>query len=113
MARTSRNLMQFVTVASGSVVSDQAEFGRLAQGGLFVPAAIDKEIFVQASWDTTSANFARVQLRSGSGDWSIASRTTALAQTFEAAAIPFEHFRVELGAASTDTRTFCFVAKFR
>jgi hypothetical protein len=82
------------------------------QAGFFVPPGLDTEVFIQAGWDTTSATFARVQLRNGSGDWSVASRAAALAASFETAAVHFDHLRVELGVAATDTRTFIFLAKF-
>lgn len=104
---------QYTTVASGDTISGQLGVGAFRPHGLFAPASLTQQIFLQAAWDTTSANFARVQLRDGSGDWSVASATATkpVAVTLEDVLGPFSFARVELGAAATDTRTFALVTK--
>lgn len=110
---TFRNPVQFVTIASGSVVSSIADLrGSEGHFAMFLPSSLGAETFLQVSWDTVSANFVRAQLRDGSGDWSVSSPgNVSRAVTLEEIAVPFPQARAEVGSAATDTRTFAFVSK--
>ncbi len=103
--------LQHAVIASGDLVSSVMGIDRARASGMWIPNSETSQVFLQVSWDTTSVNFARVQLSAGGGDWSVASNTTAVAARLGDVAAPFPFARVQLGAAATDIRTFVFSSK--
>jgi len=103
---------QFAVVNSGQTISTVVEIDRARVGGIFVPNSETSQVFLQVSWDTASANFARVrQTGVNTNFWSVSSATTRVAKAFAGVAAPFQYARIETGSATTDTRTFVFSAK--
>lgn len=97
-----------VVVASGSAVSDP--FGARGLGNLSIlaPTVNSCQIFLQASTDTTSANFRRVRVSTNPAtEWAWPVSSNAAAVSVGADMIgAFPLIRLETGVAQTDARSF-------
>ncbi len=104
---------QYVSINSSTVVSSPFRVGLDTPTALYLPNSVGDTTFLQGSWDASSANFARIQLRDGSGDWSVVSGTAAVTVTLEEIANPFDYLRVQVSSGVTDTRTFVLNSKVK
>ncbi len=101
--------VQTVTVAISTQVSSPFAFSGQALLGAWL-GPINGAVFLQAAYATTavSADFLRVQLPAGSGDWtSVGSRFVSLHDV----AMPAPALRWEAGASQTASRAIVMIYK--
>jgi hypothetical protein len=102
---------EFVTIASGSAVSEVFGIGNAWAAGIWAPEVTSCQAHLQVSYDTTSANFVRVQNNDGVGHWTWGIAAGSEAITLEAALMPFTLARIETSVAQADTRTFAVFSR--
>jgi len=98
-------------IASGDSVSSTVDLKGGKFGGLIATIVTSADVYLQVSWDTTSANFVRAWKPDGSAvwDWAVASGNAAI--DLKDVGIPFPHCRLETGVAQADTASLTFVTK--
>lgn len=111
-----RNDIQHVTVASGDTLPSSAfDVRGTIAAALRLPSSLAGTVYLQGSWNTTSANFARAREADAtiaSSDWAVdvvANQPRAVNVTPVMA--PFAYIRPELGTAATDTRTLSLLTR--
>lgn len=101
-----RGQNQFALVASGSAVSETIPNNADNINGLWVPTVTSCQLFLQGSFDTTSANFVRIyDWTDPTTTWFFPTGVGSNAVPVVAPTIPFPYLRVELSVAQTDPRT--------
>jgi hypothetical protein len=106
-----RHQSEFVTIASGSTVSNIFGISNGWATGLWAPTVTSCQIYLQVSFDTTSSNFMRVDYNDGQGNWAWNLGAGGRAVTLEGVAMPFSLCRLETSVAQTDTRTFAVFSR--
>lgn len=102
----------YATVLSGQKVSDVVAIGRsVSDWGLWSPIVTSCEAYVKVSYDTTSANYARLQNPAGSGDWTLAIGPGSNAIIPDYRLPVFTNVKLELSVAQADTRSFAIMVK--
>jgi hypothetical protein len=102
---------KFATIASGASVSGTVALVGADLFGLWAPVVTSCQIFLQGNYDTTPANFVRLQNPAGSGDWAFAVGAGSKAISLQDVAFPWPYLRVETSVAQTDVRTFAIPVK--
>lgn len=107
----------FTTIASGSTVSGIVALAGADLFSLWVPVlSSGSNVFLQGSYDQTSANFLRLTNPAGSGDWILGpggASPGSRAVTLQDPGFGWPFLRIETSVAQTDTRTFCVLVKLR
>jgi len=98
--------LDFIIVNSGSAVSETIVNRAFKGISFWIPTVDSCQLFLQGSWDQTSANFVRVMdadslISELSVDIATGRRLVSLSMNLEG--VPF--FKAEMGVAQTDTRT--------
>lgn len=96
---------------SGTVSGNFAVVGTV-RAGVWVPVVTSAAMYIQGAFDTTSANFVRIQNAVGSGDYTLATGPGSKAFTLQDPVIPFPYLRFESGVAQAAVRSLAIVAKF-
>jgi len=107
------NTVVTVTIANGGTVSSTVNVQNGALFGLWAPVLTACSLFIQASPDTTSANFVRLGKSDGTGVWGWQVGTGSAAITLQDIAFPFSYLRLESSAAQGAQRDFQLVVKIR
>src|SRR5947208_11062734 len=102
-----------VTIANGGTVSSTVAIPNATLFGLWAPVLTACSLFIQASPDTTSANFVRLGKSDGTGVWGWLVGTGSAAVTLQDIAFPFSYLRLETSAAQGAQRDFQLVLKIR
>ena len=111
----------FTVVDSGQTVSEATHAGNGRLQSIWAPVVDSCQIFVRASFDSTSANFVRVIdtniIDTGSNKgydnplrWDIAAGSEALILEQSIEGLPF--IKIETSVAQTDVRTFVLLYDF-
>lgn len=99
-------------VASGDTLSGIVDVRNAAMLAISVPTSIvSGNMFVQAAFNTTSANFHRLQNEAGSGDLLLAAGAGAKMFGVPLAA-PVRFCRAQLSNAQTSPQTLTFITKW-
>jgi hypothetical protein len=100
----------YVTISSGDTVSGVAAIrgGRIAT--LWAPTVTSCDLQLQASWDTTSANFADLFALDGTWRWKCEIGVGGVAMPLnDVVSVPY--LRLETSVAQADVRTFVIGVK--
>ena len=101
-----------IIVISGSTVSSAHLAARNAiLMGVHVPTITSCQMFIQASFDTTSANFHRIISPVGSGDYTVEIGAGQRCVSIGDVAHPFPYIKFELDVAQGDDRTLNVTTK--
>lgn len=105
------NITDFVTINSGSSVSNTFQIGRATMATLWAPVLTSCQVFIQGSYDVTSGNFVRAIQVDGSGDFAAdlgqGSKMVVISDPIH----PVDFIRLESSVTQTDTRTFAIIVK--
>lgn len=100
------------SIASGATLSGQIALTGAKLAGLIAYVPTSCQVFIQVSWDQTSANFTRAWLTNGSSTWAWNVGSGYGAVTLQDVAIPFPYARIEAGVAQVGTCSLTTVVKF-
>lgn len=109
----------FTKVDSGSSISEVVGLGNGWLTGIWAPVVDSCDLFLQGSFDQTSANFVRaVDTNFGAGGsgysdpfkWAVGPGSEAIIMHSAYRSLPYA--RVEMGVSQTDTRTLAFIIAF-
>lgn len=103
--------VQYVTIPLSGFVSETISVKGDGLHGLWVPVITSATLYVQGSFDTTSANFVRLQKPDGSGDWTLAAGTGSKAVTLQDFGFTWPYLRIESSNAQAAVRSFAVVTK--
>ena len=103
--------LYFPTISSGAQVSDRVDLKGADLFGLWAPAITSCAMFLQGSFDVTSANFVRTLSAVGSASFEAALGPGSICVALSDSIHPFPHLKLESSVAQTDTRTFVIVVK--
>ena len=94
----------YAVINSGRAVSGDIDLRMNALAAIGVPVVTSGNLFLQGGFDTTSANFLRIQTSASSGDMSYATGpgSRMLITDFSTPA----YARLEMSVNQTDIRTF-------
>ncbi len=103
-----------VTIPISGTVSDVVNLRGATLAGVWISTITSAAVFIQAAFDTTSANFVRVQNPQGSGDFTIAAGTgsKAISLGMQEGAFPFPFARLESSVAQAASRACVVGMKF-
>jgi hypothetical protein len=106
-----RHQTKFLTIPLSGTVSGDIDLAGGDLYGLWAPVVTSCQLFLQGSWDTTSANFVRLQNAAGSGDWTWSVDAGSKMITLQDVAFPAPYLRVETSVAQTAVRSFAVPVK--
>ena len=96
----------FLAVPSGYVVSNYVAIANVdGIGSVWIPAVTSCQMFLQGSWDTTSANFHRIQNTIGTSTFCMLAADGSKVFPVLSANIGMPYVRLESSVTQTDTRT--------
>ena len=102
----------YATIPLSGTVSGTFNVVRTVRAGVWFPTVTSAAFFIQGAFDSTSANFVRIQNATGSGAYTLAAGVGSLAFTLMDPVIPFPYLRFESGVAQAAVRSLAIVAKF-
>lgn len=103
--------VQYVTIPLSGFVSGTVNVKGDRLHGLWVPVVTSAVLYVLGSFDTTSANFVRLQKPDGSADWTLAAGTGSKAVTLQDFGFTWPYLRLESSVAQAAVRSFAVVSK--
>lgn len=106
-----RTQNQHVTIPLSGTVSGTFAIPNADRSSLYSPVVTSCQMFLQGSWDTTSANFARVQNVAGSGDWTYGVGGGSKQISFGTAGA-FPYVRIETDIAQSAVRSLTIMTRF-
>lgn len=109
-----RGQVQTATIPLSGTVSDTVTIAGAQVVGIHCPVVTSCAMLVQGSYDTTSANFVRLQNPQGSGDWTFNCGPGSKGICLNAnniGQIGFPYMRVEVTIAQAAARAVTFPVK--
>lgn len=102
---------QAITINSGDTVSTAFEYHGKGPVGLWCPVVDSGNWYIKASYDTTSANYVRLQNAVGSGTYQPIIQAGSKSFDLDDIITAFSSFKLETDTAQADNRTFRVVTK--
>ncbi len=102
----------YATIPLSGTVSETFNIARAVRAGVWFPAVTSAAFFVQGNFNTTSANFVRIQNAAGSGDYTLAVGVGSLAFTLQDPAMSFPYLRFGSAVPQAAVCSLAVVAKF-
>ena len=101
-----------LNVVSGAIVSDYIGIANVKTALAFwVPAVTSCQAYLQASYDTTSANFFRIQNTAGTSTFVLTAGAGSKVFPVPVANISAPYIRLETSVAQADTRSCLAIVK--
>ena len=107
-----KTYQQNISISSGASVSGIISVLGAQNTGLLVHLPTSCTAYLQVSFDTTSANFRRVDKTDGSGDWTWNVGSGKAATMVKDVAGVFPYMRLETGVTQEDTTSLQAVSKY-
>ena len=104
--------LYYPTIAQSEQVTSYVALKGADLFGLWCPTITSCNMFLQGSFDTTSANFVRALSPVGSASFEAALGVGSLCIALSDAAHPFPYVKLESSVVQTNVRTFVVVTKF-
>lgn len=106
-----RTAITYVTIPLSGTVSDQIQIPNTEKAVLWCPTVTSCQVLLQGSFDTTSANFVRVQNAAGSGQWTFSAGVGSNCISLKDAG-HFPYARLEATIAQAAVRSFAIITQF-
>jgi hypothetical protein len=108
-----RHQTKFATIPLSGMVSETVDMSGGDLFSIWAPIVTSCAMFVQGSWDTTSANFVRLTNPAGSGDWTFAVGPGSRMISAQDVAFQSPYLRLETSVAQTAVASFAIPVKLR
>jgi len=103
--------IQHISIASGGTETAAFVVAKASHASIWCPVVNSGNWFLKASFNTTSANYLRIQNATGSGNYAFLVEAGSKVFPLDDLITAHVNLKIETDTAQTDTRSFVVVTK--